>query len=290
MNLNDTQQRVRSTTIMVLIVMALAFLILDSTGNLDNAFAFLRSPVATVMNWTTGRVDNFASIFAGPRDVQIAQQQIAELESRVAQLERENAELRNRQQDYEFYVELFDRASEAPQFERVTASIIGRDTSPVFKSIIIDVGTNDGVQPGMPVESPRGLVGQVFRSSPDAAQVLLMTDNVSSIPARLSESRATGMVFGGGTGGVLTMDWIDQEARVQVGDTVVTSGLGGKFPEDLILGTVVEVERNEADLFQRAIIQPAVNFDRLELIFVLTNFEPVDISVFDEPPEVLPEP
>lgn len=290
MNLNDTQQRVRSTTIMVLIVMALAFLILDSTGNLDNAFAFLRSPVATVMNWTTGRVDNFASIFAGPRDVQIAQQQIAELESRVAQLERENAELRNRQQDYEFYVQLFDRASEAPQFERVTASIIGRDTSPVFKSIIIDVGTNDGVQPGMPVESPRGLVGQVFRSSPDAAQVLLMTDNISSIPARLSESRATGMVFGGGTGGVLTMDWIDQEARVQVGDTVVTSGLGGKFPEDLILGTVVEVERNEADLFQRAIIQPAVNFDRLELIFVLTNFEPVDISVFDEPPEVLPEP
>ncbi|MFW5940826.1 MAG: rod shape-determining protein MreC [Chloroflexota bacterium] len=290
MNLNETQQRVRSTTIMVLIVMALAFLILDSTGNLDNAFAFLRSPVATVMNWTTGRVDNFASIFAGPRDVQIAQQQIAELESRVAQLERENTELRNRQQDYEFYVQLFDRASEAPQFERVTASIIGRDTSPVFKSIIVDVGTNDGVQPGMPVESPRGLVGQVFRSSPDAAQVLLMTDNVSSIPARLSESRATGMVFGGGTGGVLTMDWIDQEARVQVGDTVVTSGLGGKFPEDLILGTVVEVERNEADLFQRAIIQPAVNFDRLELIFVLTNFEPVDISVFDEVPEVLPEP
>ncbi|HSM54707.1 MAG TPA: rod shape-determining protein MreC [Candidatus Sulfomarinibacteraceae bacterium] len=290
MNLNDTQQRVRSTTIIVLVVMSLAFLILDSTGNLDNAFSFLRSPVATVMGWTAGRVDNFASVFAGPRDVQLAQQQITELETRVAQLERENAELRNRQQDYEFYVQLFDRATEAPQFERVTASIIGRDTSPVFKSIIIDKGTNDGVQPGMPVESPRGLVGQVFRASPGAAQVLLMTDNVSSIAARLSESRATGMVFGGGTGGVLMMDWIDQEARVQVGDTVVTSGLGSKFPQDLIIGTVVEVERNEADLFQRAIIQPAVNFDRLEMVFVLSNFEPVDISVFDEPPDVLPEP
>ncbi len=289
MNLNDTQQRVRSTTIMVLAGLALIFLFLDSTGNLDNAFAFLRSPIATVMDWTAGRVDSFASVFAGPRDVQMAQQRILELEAQVAELERTNAELRNQQQDYQFYVELFRRASESPQFERVTGGVIGHDTSPIFQSLIVDVGTSDGVRPGMPVESPRGLIGQVYRASPQAAQILLLTDNISSIPGRLSESRTTGMVFGGGTSGLLTMDWIDQEAQVRVGDLVVTSGLGGNFPENLVIGTVVEVERNEAELFQRAIIQPAVDFDSLEMLFIITNFERIDTSIFDQPPETIPE-
>lgn len=290
MNLNDTQQRVRSTTILVLAGLALLFLILDSTGNLDTAFAFLRSPVATVMDWTAGRVDTFAGAFAGPRDLQTAQQYIADLEARNAELERENAELLNRQSDYQLYVEMFNRASQAPEFERVTAVVIGRDTTPVFRSIIIDRGTNDGVLPGMPVESARGLVGQVFRASPNAAQVLLITDNISSIAARLSASRATGIVFGSGGSGPLTMDWIDQESQLEVGDVVLTSGLGGVFPADLVIGRVVDVERNEADLFQHASVQPAVDFQELEIVFVLTNFEQVDTSIFDEPPETLPVP
>lgn len=290
MNLNDTQQRIRSTTILVLAGLALVFLILDSTGNLDNAFAFLRSPVATVMDWTAGRVDRFAEAFSGPRDLQVAEQRIAELEARNAELERINAELLNRQSDYQLYVEMFNRASQAPQFERVTAAVIGRDTSPVFRSIIIDRGTEDGVLPGMPVESARGLVGQVYRASPHAAQVLLITDNISSIAARLSASRATGIVFGSGSSGPLTMDWIDQEAQLEVGDVVLTSGLGGQFPADLVIGRVVAVERNEADLFQNATVQPAVEVSDLEIVFVLTNFETVDTSVFDEPPETLPAP
>lgn len=290
MNLNDTQQRVRSTTILVLAGLAVVFLILDSTGNLDNAFAFMRSPIGTVMDWTAQRVDSFAGILSGPRDVQVAQQRIQELESRVAELERRNAELQDRQSEYELYVEMFNRASQAPQFERVTASVIGRDTSPVFQSIIVDKGTDDGVVPGMPVESPGGLVGQVYRASPQAAQILLLTDNISSIAARLSASRATGMVFGNGTGGPLTMDWIDQEAQVEVGDVVLTSGLGGQFPQDLVIGRVVEVERSEAELFQRATVQPAVDFNALEMILILTDFEQVDTSVFDQPPETLPAP
>ncbi len=290
MNLNDTQQRVRSTTILVLAGLALVFLILDSTGNLDTAFSFLRSPVATVMNWTAGRVDSFADVFAGPRDLQAAQQRIGELEALNAELERQNAELQNRQSDYQLYLEMFNRATQAPQFERVTAAVIGRDTSPVFRSIIIDRGTNDGVLPGMPVEGARGLVGQVFRASPTAAQVLLITDNISSIAARLSASRATGIVFGSGGSGPLTMDWIDQEAQIEVGDVVLTSGLGGKFPADLVVGRVTNVERNEADLFQFASVQPAVDFNELEMVFVLTNFEQVDTSIFDRPPENLPGP
>lgn len=290
MNLNDTQQRVRSVTILVLAGLALLFLILDSTGNLNNAFAFLQSPLATIANWTAARTDAFADALSGPRDLQAAQERISELEDRVAELERINAELQEQQSDYELYVDLFNRASEAPQFQRIAASVIGRDTSPLFQSIIIDKGTNDGIQVGMPVEASRGLVGQVYRTSPHSAQVLLITDNISNLAARLSASRATGMVFGGGLGGSLTMDWIDLEAQIEVGDVVLTSGLGGHFPPDLVIGEVVDVERSEAELFQQAFIQPAVDLDSLELVFVITGFEPVDTSIFDDLPEAVEQP
>jgi rod shape-determining protein MreC len=134
----------------------------------------------------------------------------------------------------------------------------------------------------MPVESARGLVGQVYRITANSAQVVLITDSSSAIPARLGTSRATGILRGGGLGGVLTIDWIDLKHQVEVGEVVLTSGLGGRFPQDLIIGRVIEVDRREAELFQRAVVQPAADFDALEIVFVITNFEPVDASVFDE--------
>lgn len=289
MNLNDTQQRIRTTTIVVLVGLTLAFLILDSTGNLDSAFAFLRNPLASVMGWTAERADSAANALAGPRDIQLARLRIQELEGIVAEQEKQIAQYEEQLSEAQIYQQMFNRASDAPQYQRVTAAVIGRDTSPLFRSLIIDRGTEEGVLPGMPVEGPRGLVGQVFRASPHLAQVLLITDNASSIAARLGESRATGMVFGSGTDNTLVMDWIGLEVQVERGDTVVTSGLIGKLPADLLIGEVVEVERSEAEILQRARIQPAEDIDDLEMVFVITSFEPVDTSVFDGVPENLPE-
>jgi rod shape-determining protein MreC len=132
------------------------------------------------------------------------------------------------------------------------------------------------------------LVGQVFRTTAHSAQIILITDNISSIPARLGTSRATGLVRGGGLGGAMTLDWVQPEAQLQVGEVVLTSGLGGKFPQDIVIGRIVEVERREADLFQRAIVQPAVDFNSLEVIFVITSFRVIDTSIFDDPPEGIP--
>lgn len=290
MNLNDSQQRIRTATIVVLAGLAVLFLVLDSTGNLSNAFAFLQNPLSSVMGWTAARVDRVADAIAGPRDLQMARQRIADLEAQVAEQERTINELRERQQEYQTYVDLFNRASEAPQFQRITASVIGRDPNPLFQSLIIDKGTRDGVRVGMPVESARGLVGQVFQATPGAAHVLLITDNVMSVAGRLSASRAEGMVFGGGVGATLSMEWINLEAQVEIGDVVLTSGAGGFFPEDLVIGKVTDVEHSQAELFQYAVLEPAVDFDSLEVVFVISGFEPVDTTAFEEAPEDLPLP
>jgi len=289
MDLNGSSTRLRWGLILVLVILAVLFMILDSVANVDAAFAFLRSPLSGVLTWTAARTDAFADVLAGPRDLQLASTTIVALESQLAELERENAELREFKNQNQLYVELFNRAAESPELGRVQANVFGRDTSPVFRSIIIDQGSNDGVQVGMPVEAARGLVGQVYRTSPNSAQVLLITDNISSISSRLSTSRALGLTTGGGLGGVMTLDWVELEASIDIGDIVLTSGLNGKFPQDLVLGRVIEVDRSEAELFQRAVLQPAVDFDALEVIFVISSFEFIDTSIFDAPPEDLPE-
>lgn len=287
MNLDGTRERIRWVTFVVLVVLTIVLLILDSTGGLDGALAFIEDPIASVMGWTTARTDTVAEALAGPEELQEAQAQIEQLRVQVEALQRENEELREIQGEYQLLQDLFDRARETPQFRRLTASVIGYDTSPIFRSIIIDKGSEDGVFVGMPVESARGLVGQVYRTTDHAAMVILVTDNISSIPARMGSSRATGIVRGGGLGGSLTMDWIDLEAQLEVGESVLTSGLGGRFPEDMVIGRVTAVERQEAELFQRAVIQPAVDFGSLEMVFVITDFRTIDTSIFDTIPDEL---
>lgn len=288
MNLNETPQRIRWGIIIGLAILAILFLILDSVGNIDAAFAFIRSPLSGILDWTAARTDAFADVLSGPRDLQLANSRIADLEAELAELERENSELREFRNQNQLYVDLFNRAAEAPELQRIQANVIGHDTSPVFRSIIIDKGSNDGVQVGMPVEAARGLVGQVYRSSPNSAQILLITDNISSVSSRLSSSRAIGLTKGGGLGGAMRLEWVDLEAQIEIGDIVLTSGLNGEFPQDLVLGRVIEVQRSEANLFQSAVLQPAVDFDSLEIVFVISGFEPIDTNVFDLPPESAP--
>ncbi len=287
MNLNETQSRIRAVTLAILVVATIVLLVLDTTGSLGGVLNFLEDPISGVLGWTSSRTDALVDSVTGPDDLQTARVQIRELQSQVELLQRENEELREIEGEYRLLQDLFNRARESPEFQRQTASIIGYDTSPLFRSIIIDKGADDGVHVGMPVESAQGLVGQVYRTSGRSAMAILITDNISSVPARLGISRATGIVRGGGLGGVMTMDWIDLEAQIEPGEVVLTSGLGGRFPEDMVVGRIIEVERREADLFQRAIIQPAVDFDSLEMIFIITDFRTIDTSIFDTIPEDL---
>ncbi len=288
MNLNDPQSRIRWVAFLILVLGAGFLLVLDSTGNMEAFYSFLEDPASGALGLVNAPVTTFRKLVAGPEDLQEAQAEIDSLQAQLAAAQREIEELREIESEYQLLQDLFNRRREAPELQGITATIIGQDTSPVFRSIIIDKGSDDGVLVGMPVESSRGLVGQVFRTTPNSAQIILITDNISSIPARLGATRATGLVRGGGLGGAMALDWVKPEALIQVGETVFTSGLGGKFPQDMVIGRVVEVERREADLFQRAIIQPAVDFDSLEVVFVITSFRVIDTSIFDDPPETSP--
>ena len=284
MNPGRTQQRIRWVTLAVLIGSAVLLTILDSTGTLDSVFGFLRDPMSFVSDWTSSQTDVVADVMTGPRTLEAALEEISRLETENETLRKENEELLEAAGENQILRELFNRAADTPEYRRITADVIGQDTNPALQSIIIDKGYDHGVRVGMPVEAARGLVGQVYRVTNNASQVALLTETASAIPVRLGSTRATGILRGAGRGALPTIDWIDLQYDVQVGELVTTSGLGGKFPENLVIGRVIEVERNEAELFQRAVVQPAVDFNNVEIVFVVTEFNTVNTEIFNEAP------
>ena len=121
----------------------------------------------------------------------------------------------------------------------------------------------------------QGLVGRVAAVTAGAARVQLLVDSGSSVNVRLEPSRAQAVLLGSVTG-ELTLDMIPQLAAVQIGDLVLTSGLGGNYPQNILIGQVVNLRRKETDLFQQAVIQPVVDFNQLEIVLIITNFRPID--------------
>lgn len=284
MNLGRTQQRIRWLTVAVLVGSGLLLTILDSTGALVGVFGFLRDPLTGITAWTSARTEAVSDVVSGPRNLAAAREEIAALEAQVAEQQRELEELREIQSEAQLLRELFGEAAQTPEYRRVIADVIGQDTNPTMQSIIINKGVDDGVRTGMPVEAARGLVGQVYNATNHAAQVVLLTETASAIPVRLGTTRATGILRGAGRGALPTIDWIDLQYDVQVGELVVTSGLDGKFPQNLVIGRVVDVTRNEAELFQQAVVQPAVDFRTLETLLVVTEFQSVNPQFFNQEP------
>jgi rod shape-determining protein MreC len=184
----------------------------------------------------------------------------------VPELQRENADLRAQ----------LGFQSEEPQFRWANARLIGFDSSNLIQAIIVDQGTRAGVTEGMTVVTPRGLVGQVVQATPSTAKVLLITDVSSSTNALIQSSRAKGVV-NGSRNGQLLMTFIPQGVKIQTGDRVVTSGIGGVFPAGLLVGSVRDVRQNDVDLFQSAQLEPAVDLGQLEEVMVIINHLPIKL-------------
>ncbi|HEY6872492.1 MAG TPA: rod shape-determining protein MreC [Geobacteraceae bacterium] len=150
----------------------------------------------------------------------------------------------------------------------VAAAVIGEDGSPWFKTIMIDRGAADGLREGMPVVASDGVVGQLVKVSAGSSRVLLLTDHASGIAGIVQRSRARGVVKGKG-GGRCSLDFTLHEEDVKVGDTVITSGIGGVFPKGLPVGEVTMVKKGEYGIFQTVEVRPMVNISRLEEVLVI---------------------
>jgi rod shape-determining protein MreC len=196
----------------------------------------------------------------------------AELNSRLAMLEEENLQLR------EALVASgrLERIAEIrADFEvpMLSSELVGVDPSPWFRSVLIDHGQSHGVRSGMPVISELGLVGLVTATSTRAAKAMLVLDRQSAVDGIVQRSRSRGIVRGRGTD-QLDFEFVVRGSNVRVGDIVISSGLGGVYPKGIRIGEVASVSDPGSELLQTAKLVPAVDFGRLEQVFVMLRRGP----------------
>ena len=154
-------------------------------------------------------------------------------------------------------------------YPRLMASqVIGRSTSNWFETIIIDRGGADGLRGDKVVISPEGLVGRTFDVARHSAKVLLLTDPNSAISAVDQNTRDIGIVVGR-KAELLLMRYVSPTANIAAGDLLVTSGVSAIFPKGIRIGTVQRVEKRDYDIFQHVEVSPAVNFSKLDKVFVI---------------------
>jgi rod shape-determining protein MreC len=148
------------------------------------------------------------------------------------------------------------------------ARIISWEPSEWFRTATINIGRSSGIKPGQAVITNRGLLGQVFESSPTSAQIRSMTDSKSGVGAMVQRSRAIGICVGEGIG-ELQMSYLAKDADIKVGDVIITSGQGGIVPKGLPIGRVTKVVTEGGGFMKSASVRPSVHLDQTEEVFVV---------------------
>jgi rod shape-determining protein MreC len=265
----------------VFLLLTIAALVLHETGNTQAVENLILRPVTPVQDNLSGLANDFSNLVQTFRDIQELRRRNEELQSLADSLLIENVHLKELESENETLRQLLQFTQANPTYSyraaEVVGHVIGQDPSNFLRYIIIDVGTGDGVTKGMPVITDRGLVGRIVEVSSRSSKVLLITDTSSSVNALIQSSRATGIVEGKADGG-LVMKYIPQPVTVNIGDIILTSGLGAAFPKRLVIGQVTAIHKQDIELFQQAEIKPTVDFDRLEIVLVLTNFESIEMA------------
>lgn len=261
----------------ILALVAIGLIALALGGYLTPISRIVLNPIVDAQTWLATRFQAVRNYIEAPQDVTRLMQRNTELEAQVSRLQAEIITLEQQLSETRVLEALVDFARVNPENRYVAASVIGRDPSPFVKYVIINRGSDDGLRRGMPVVTQQGLVGRVAAVTAGAARVQLITDPASSVNIRIEPSRAQAILLGSITS-ELVLDMVPQSAEIQIGNLVLSSGLGGNYPANILVGQIVSVRQKETDLFQSAAIQPVVDFSQIEIVLIIINFRPIDVS------------
>ena len=208
------------------------------------------------------------------------QQTLSDLKAENEQLRSRNAELEETNQSTQRLQGLLDLKN-TYNLQSTGARVISGSTDSFNNTIVIDKGTSSGLAVGMPVVDSGGVIGQIIECSPTTSTVRLITDEKSGVAAMVQSSRAQGMLMGSASRQI-TLNLINTNQKVAVGDTVVTSGLGGVFPKGLPLGKVTSVEAAPGSLYYTIVVEPYGNVSTNEEVMVITSLSEEQKATADD--------
>jgi rod shape-determining protein MreC len=263
---------VRQTVILIVVflITCVGLIALDQQHHLDGAKSpaeQIVQPFEAAMSRAGNAIHRLGS---GPSsDAQLQLQQVsAERNALLA----ENARLTNLQQQVAELQKQLGFKQSRPELKVVSGNVIGQDPNGTTRTLVIDQGSNEGIEMGMAVISPDFLVGQVTDVSADSARVTLAIDSSSHLGAMLQSNNAAGVIFGEWqAGGQMQLRYLDPATEVKEGDVVVTSGQTARVPKGLVVGKVASISRNVQAAELNVNVTPLINFNTMQSVMVITG-------------------
>ena len=227
-------------------------------------FYYVAEPIQKAMMIPFGKAAGFFELLSSIKNLN---QENINLKQENEFLKTENAKLREEVFESEILREQFE-FKKKQNLKTTGAYIIGKSSKNSSEFLLIDKGISDGIQKNKAVVSSSGsLVGKISEVSAGSAKILIITDFSSVVSAVDQKTRADGIVKGEyGLG--LVMDMISQYDEINIGDAIIASGFGGNFPKGILIGKIKEIKKSESQIFQKAIIEPAADLEKLEIVFV----------------------
>jgi rod shape-determining protein MreC len=164
------------------------------------------------------------------------------------------------------------------EIKKMFAEILSVDSDPYSHQVVINRGANDGVYEGQPVLDEKGIVGQILHVGSSSSRVLLISDISHAIPVRVQRNGLRLIASGSGQIDRLVHNFVPHSADIKKGDLLVTSGLGGKYPEGYPVALVVLVRADESREFDTIYSEPVAQIDRLRYMLLLSKEQPKEKS------------
>lgn len=271
----------KSTTFRVLLAVAvlllcatvLATVTSKATSPLTNALSFLTSPLQEATSFIYSKFDGVTGGFISSKSYQ---ERISQLEQQVADYQKQLVDYEKTKKQLSSYEEFLDVREKNPDFTWVYSTVIGRDSADLFGSFTINKGSLDGIKVNDAVIYSEYLVGVVTEVNPTSAVVRSISDpsvNVAAYEIRTGELGYVSSSYDTAVNGGCRLFGLDKGTGISKGGIVCTSGTGGIFPKDLIIGTVSAVEQSSTDLTSYATLNLAVDSKDIHDCFVITAFK-----------------
>ncbi len=258
----------------IAIVSLISYSLFSSTSNVMTtsvneasswAGRIFSEPVNMVVRFVNS-VDNLVNTFEENQYLKQRIDQVNEFQVRIADLEVENEKMRQE----------LDLTETLSNFEPLSATVISRSPDQWMETLVINVGSNDGVRKDMSVMSGNGLIGRIIEVTPNSSKVLLLTSEQSNegvVSARIqtaNETSANGIVSDYDPKAKhYIMTQVNPDAEIKAGDMVITSGLGGVTPSTLLIGEVASAQMDDYGLFQTVNITPAGEMTDIRFVTVI---------------------
>ncbi len=257
------------TVIILIMLVFISNMNLENLSYIENAVSAVVMPIQNGLTYLKNKITGNHTFF---EDINKLQQENEELKNKNAELEKNLREFEIVKNENTTLKEYLNLSEQYGNYETKAAYIINKDYSNYSNIFIINIGQKDGIKPNMTVISEKGLVGYVISTTDYTSKVQTIIDTASTVSATLSSSKDNLICKGTlEESGSLRATYVPTTASIVQGDKIETSGMGGIYPKGIHIGTVKKVVSTKNISDRYAIIEPAVNFDKVDTVLVITK-------------------